>query len=138
MTFLEALSRLMACAVSVHDVADEIGLEPVELRRARLDPSDASYLPAPPNWREALASLARKRGDALQAFADELEGETLRMTMREEPIICTVCGREIEFEQVEILAPDGKPRHKGGCPSGGPLDDSPAPTPWSKDETTEG
>jgi hypothetical protein len=77
MTFLEAVSRLMACAVSVHDVADEAGVEPVELRGAWLDPSNPSYLRAPPNWREALASLARKRGAALQAFADELEREIL-------------------------------------------------------------
>ena len=77
MTFLEAVSRLMACTVSVHDVADEAGVEPVELRGAWLDPSNKSYLRAPPDWREALAGLARKRGAALQAFADELEREIL-------------------------------------------------------------
>jgi hypothetical protein len=99
-------------------------------------------VPAPPNWREALASLARKRGAALQAFADELEGETLRMTMRDEPIICVLCGQEIELKDIEALAPGGEPHHTGGCPTDGEAGepDNPEPShdeefsPWRKNQ----
>lgn len=75
-TFHEATRQLMACAVSLDDVADEADVAVLEIRHSRLDPSNASYEGPPPHWREALVSLARKRVVALQAFADELERES--------------------------------------------------------------
>ena len=73
MTFLEATKELMVRAISLDDIANEAGVEVLAIRRARLDPSNASYENPPLNWQEALARLARKRARSLQALADQLE-----------------------------------------------------------------
>lgn len=76
MTFLEATKELlMARGILLDDVAHEAGVEVLAIRRALLDPSDASYENPPLNWQEALARLARKRARLLEGLADELERE---------------------------------------------------------------
>ena len=77
MTFLEATKELMARAISLDDVAHEVGVDILAIRRARLDPSNASYEKPPLNWQEAMARLARKRARSLEALADQLERELL-------------------------------------------------------------
>ena len=70
MTFLEATQELlMARAILLDDVAHEAGVDILAIRRARLDPSNASY-EKPLNWQEAMARLARKRARSLEALAD--------------------------------------------------------------------
>ncbi len=73
MTFLEATQELMARAISLDDVAHEVGVDILAIRRARLDPSNASYEKPPLNWQEAMARLARKRARSLEALADQWE-----------------------------------------------------------------
>jgi len=79
MTFLEATQELMARAVSLDDIANEAGVELLAIRRARLDPSNASYENPPLNWQQAMARLARKRASSLEALADQMERELLTM-----------------------------------------------------------
>ena len=73
MTFHEATRRLVLSAISIQDVAKEIGVEAREIRGSGLDPSDALYRTPPTNWREAFVALARKRVAELQALVEELE-----------------------------------------------------------------
>ena len=75
-TFHEATSQLLACTISLSDMALEADVAVMAIRHSRLDPSNASYESPPPNWRRALISLARKRVTALQAFADTLEKDS--------------------------------------------------------------
>jgi len=77
MTFHEAANRLLACAVTIDDVAGEANVDPLALARAWRDPSSASYVPPPPNWREAIIRLARERATAMGELAHELEREIL-------------------------------------------------------------
>jgi len=79
MTFLEATKELLARAVSLDDIANEAGVELLAIRRARLDPSNASYENPPLNWQQAMARLARKRARSLEALADQMERELLTM-----------------------------------------------------------
>ena len=78
MTFLEATKELLARAISLDDIAHEVGVEVLAIRRARLDPANASYESPPLNWQEAMARLARKRATSLQALADQLNENSRR------------------------------------------------------------
>ena len=73
MTFREAIQQLISSAISIHDIADEAGVEAMVISGSGLDPSNASYRIPPPQWREAFIHLAQRRVAKLQLLVEELE-----------------------------------------------------------------
>lgn len=74
MDFKSATTELKK-RVRLADLAKEVGVRPVSVRRARLDPEGPSYRKPPENWREAAVGLARERAEELMTLADELEAD---------------------------------------------------------------
>jgi hypothetical protein len=73
MDFKTATDRLTAAKITADDIAEACGVVRNSVARARLDPSSSAYRSPPPNWRPALAQLARERIDKLSAAVEELE-----------------------------------------------------------------
>lgn len=72
MDFVEATDRLMACGVTLQEIADAFGLAHNTIRVTRLDPASPSYRRPPDGWPEVLARLAGDRGDELHDLAASL------------------------------------------------------------------
>lgn len=73
MDFKTATDRLTAAKITADDIAEACGVVRNSVARARLDPSSSAYRSPPPNWRPALAQLARERIRGLEAVARALE-----------------------------------------------------------------
>ncbi|HEY0023407.1 MAG TPA: hypothetical protein VGB24_10870 [Longimicrobium sp.] len=73
MDFKAATDRLSAAKITAADIAEACGVVRNSIARARLDPSSSAFRSPPPNWRSALAQLARKRIKELDSFAREIE-----------------------------------------------------------------
>jgi hypothetical protein len=73
--FKEATDRLTA-RVTLADIAEACGSHPNSIDRARLEPSSKSYRSPPPDWENAVAKLAKERGEALLALAGKLAFRT--------------------------------------------------------------
>lgn len=71
MDFKEATDRLTA-RVTLADIANACGSHPNSVDRARLEPSSKNYRSPPPDWENAVAKLARERGEALLGLAGKL------------------------------------------------------------------
>jgi len=74
MDFPEASDLLTKSCPTLADIAREAGVSSGLIRQARLDPKASSYRSPPPNWRQAIAKLARGRAAELERLAEELEG----------------------------------------------------------------
>ena len=75
MDFKTATDRLSAARITADDIAEACGVVRNSVARARLDPSSSAYRSPPPNWRPALAQLARERIKELSAFVQDAELE---------------------------------------------------------------
>ena len=73
MDFKTATDRLTAAKITADDIAEACGVVRNSVARARLDPSSSAYRSPPPNWRPALAQLARERIEELKAVVQEVE-----------------------------------------------------------------
>lgn len=73
MDFKTATDRLTAAKITADDIAEACGVVRNSVARARLDPSSSAYRTPPPNWKPALAQLARQRIQELSAFMQEME-----------------------------------------------------------------
>lgn len=71
MDFKEASSRLTD-GHTLADIAAETGMSEATVRRARLDADSAAYRSPPPNWKEAIVSLAEARILQLQQLITRL------------------------------------------------------------------
>jgi hypothetical protein len=71
--FKTATDRLTA-VVTLADVAAELDLAENSVRRARMETDSPNARAAPPEWKAAVARLARKRSRELEALADRLSG----------------------------------------------------------------
>lgn len=65
MDFMEATDRLMACGVTLQEIADAFGLAHNTIRVTRLDPASPSYRRPPAGWPEVLVELAEGRSNEL-------------------------------------------------------------------------
>jgi hypothetical protein len=74
MNFKEATDRLAQRATH-EQLAKILGVSLASIRQARLSEHAAAFRAPPPDWRQAVATLARRQGAELQALADELETE---------------------------------------------------------------
>lgn len=72
--FREATDRLIG-AVTLADLARELGVSHGLLRQARLSASASSYRSPPAGWEGAVARLARERVDELLKLAEEMEAK---------------------------------------------------------------
>jgi len=70
--FREITDRLTA-AVSLADLAVELGVSHGLIRQARLNENASSYRHPPAGWGEAVAALARRRAKELEQLANEIE-----------------------------------------------------------------
>ena len=73
MDFKTATDRLTAAKITADDIAEACGVVRNSVARARLDPSSSAYRSPPPNWRPALAQLARERINELTAFIEDVD-----------------------------------------------------------------
>ena len=73
MDFKTATDRLAAAKITADDIAEACGVVRNSVARARLDPSSSAYRSPPPNWKPALAQLARKRMEELGALVADIE-----------------------------------------------------------------
>ena len=73
MDFKTATDRLSAAKITADDIAEACGVVRNSVARARLDPSSSAYRSPPPNWRPALAQLARERIEEMGVILKELE-----------------------------------------------------------------
>jgi hypothetical protein len=71
--FREITDRLTA-AVSLADLAAELGVSHGLIRQARLAEDASSYRNPPEGWDCATAVLARRRAKELEKLAEEVEG----------------------------------------------------------------
>ncbi len=74
MDFREASSRAIGACITLTDIGVELSPAPETIRRARLDPKNRGYRPAPVGWEKAIVKLARERAAELVELAEELEG----------------------------------------------------------------
>ncbi len=58
--------------VGLRELAEELGVSPNLLFRARLKPNGDSYRSPPAGWEQAAAKLARRRAKELERLAKEL------------------------------------------------------------------
>jgi hypothetical protein len=72
MEWVEATDRLLACGVTLNDIAQQAGVKHDTLRRTRLDPASKSYRRPPENWRDILAAIAKRRSAQLTDCAADL------------------------------------------------------------------
>jgi hypothetical protein len=70
--WVEATNRLLACGVTLNDIAQQAGLKHDTVRRTRLDPASKSYRRPPENWRVILAAVAKRRSLQLTDCAADL------------------------------------------------------------------
>ena len=70
--FRELTDRLTA-AVSLADIAAELGVSHGLIRQARLSEDASSYRSPPAQWDRAVAVLARRRAKELEQLADEID-----------------------------------------------------------------
>jgi hypothetical protein len=75
--FREITDRLTA-AVSLADLAAQLGVSHGLIRQARLTEDASSYRNPPAGWDEAVAVLARRRAKELEQLADEIDARTWR------------------------------------------------------------
>ena len=75
MDFKTATDRLTGAKITANDIAEACGVVRNSIARARLDPASSAYRSPPPNWRPALARLARERMEELSTFLREVEAE---------------------------------------------------------------
>jgi len=80
--FQAATDKLMACGVTLADIARAAGVTHQTIRRARLSEDSTARLQPPPDWPSLLAQVARDRctsldtcSDDLTALADDLEAQ---------------------------------------------------------------
>lgn len=73
MDFIKATDRLMQAGVGLGEIAAALGVAYGSVKAARLDPSSSSYRSPPAGWPEALAALARQRGEELLELSREIE-----------------------------------------------------------------
>lgn len=73
MDFKTATDRLTAAKITADDIAEACGVVRNSVARARLDPLSSAYRSPPPNWKPALAQLARERMEELSAFVQEIK-----------------------------------------------------------------
>ena len=73
MDFKAATDRLTAAKITADDIAEACGVVRNSIARARLDPSSPAYRSPPPNWRPALAQLARQRIEELTMLVAEID-----------------------------------------------------------------
>lgn len=73
MDFKTATDRLSAAKITADDIAEACGVVRNSIARARLDPLSPAFRSPPPNWRPALAQLARERIKELSAFLEAIE-----------------------------------------------------------------
>jgi hypothetical protein len=73
MDFKTATDRLTAAKITADDIAEACGVVRNSVARARLDPSSSAYRSPPPNWKPALAELARERINELTAFIEDVD-----------------------------------------------------------------
>jgi len=71
MDFRTATDRLTA-RVTLADIAEACGSAINSIERARLDPDSRHRREPPPDWKPALARLARERGLELLKLAEEI------------------------------------------------------------------
>jgi predicted transcriptional regulator len=74
--FATACNRAAEASITIDEIAQEIGVTPRTLRRARLHPTSRDYTPPPEGWEAAIATLARYRAADLVGLAVELEGRS--------------------------------------------------------------
>jgi hypothetical protein len=73
MDFKTATDRLTAAKITADDIAEACGVVRNSVARARLDPSSSAYRSPPPNWKPALAQLARERIEELKEFVGAID-----------------------------------------------------------------
>ena len=74
MDFRTATDRLTA-RVTLADIAEACGSAINSIERARLEADSRHRREPPPDWKPALARLARERGNQLLKLASELNNE---------------------------------------------------------------
>jgi hypothetical protein len=72
--FKTASDRATGACITLADIADAAGVPHQSLRRARVDPTSASYRRPPEGWEKAIAKLAEARAAELARLAAELRG----------------------------------------------------------------
>ena len=80
MDFKTATDRLSAAKITADDIAEACGVVRNSVARARLDPSSSAYRSPPPNWRPALAQLARERIKELTTFVEDMDRSSVSLS----------------------------------------------------------
>ena len=76
-----AVDRLLACGVSMAEIAAEAGMQHQTIRATRLDPSSASYRRPPDDWPAILRRVATSRAADLDACSADLKALANELTV---------------------------------------------------------